>query len=185
MHGIDLTPANLQIAARHLRLNSRESQLQTGDAEFLPYSDGEFDFVYSFGVVHHSPDTEGIVKGIHRVLKPGGRAFVTVYHKHSLFFLWSVLTWDWILHGGFRRESLKARLSRIEYPNDDPNLVIRLYGRQEFADLFRRAGFRNVRASVEHLAPEDIALFGRLVPARVREALGKQLGWYVVIDATS
>jgi ubiquinone/menaquinone biosynthesis C-methylase UbiE len=183
MYGIDLTPQNREITARHLELDGKSSELRTGDAERLPYEDGSFDFVYSFGVVHHSPDTEGIIREIRRVLRPHGRCYVTVYHKHSLFFLWTLLTWEWTLHGGFRKESLKARLSRIEYPNDDPNLVIRLYGRREFARLFRDAGFRRVRATIEHVAPEDVAVFGHLIPRRLREALGKQLGWYVVIDA--
>ena len=47
--------------------------------------------VYSWGVVHHSPDTPRAVAEIHRVLRPGGTARVMIYHKWSLvgYMLWA------------------------------------------------------------------------------------------------
>lgn len=62
------------------------------DAEHLPFPDATFDIVYSYGVLHHSPDTRAAVKEVHRVLKPGGTAIVMVYHHPSWagFMLWGV-----------------------------------------------------------------------------------------------
>jgi ubiquinone/menaquinone biosynthesis C-methylase UbiE len=50
-----------------------------GDAECLPFADGTFDAVVSFGVLHHTPDTAGAVAEVRRVLKPGGLAIVMLY----------------------------------------------------------------------------------------------------------
>ena len=40
--------------------------------------------VYSWGVIHHSPDTPKAVSEIFRVLKPGGIGRVMIYHKWAL-----------------------------------------------------------------------------------------------------
>ena len=56
------------------------------DAEHLEFPDETFDFVWSWGVIHHSANTEAIIREIHRVLKPGGEARVMVYHRNSINF---------------------------------------------------------------------------------------------------
>ncbi|MFQ5691235.1 MAG: class I SAM-dependent methyltransferase, partial [Gemmatimonadota bacterium] len=60
------------------------------DAENLPFDDASFDIVYSWGVLHHTPDVVKAVQQVHRVLRPGGCARVMVYHLRSLtaFMLW-------------------------------------------------------------------------------------------------
>ena len=40
--------------------------------------------VYSWGVLHHSPDTPKAISEVHRVLKPGGLAKIMIYHKYSV-----------------------------------------------------------------------------------------------------
>jgi len=67
-----------------------KSNLRRIDAESLPFEDNYFDIVYSWGVIHHSEDTEKIIKEILRVLKPGGKFLGMIYHRRSLhaFYLW-------------------------------------------------------------------------------------------------
>jgi SAM-dependent methyltransferase len=187
MFGIDLTPRNLEETRRRLRLYGLQSRLTIGDAENLPYGDGTLDFVYSFGVIHHTPDTGRAVSEIHRVLRTGGSCWITVYHRNSLFFWWTVLSVNYALRGGFRKRSLQGQLSLIEHPNTDEDMVIRLYRRQEFQDLFR--GFRSVRGCVRHLLPADLVGLDALFrdpsrPNRLLDWVGRRLGWYVVVEAT-
>ena len=38
----------------------------------LPFADASFDYVYSWGVLHHSPDLARSITELMRVLRPGG-----------------------------------------------------------------------------------------------------------------
>lgn len=88
--GIDLTERAVAHARRRIELFGLASVLSGGDAENLSFEDASFDVVYSWGVIHHSPDTPKAVAEIYRVLKPGGTAKIMIYHKWSLvgYMLW-------------------------------------------------------------------------------------------------
>jgi ubiquinone/menaquinone biosynthesis C-methylase UbiE len=61
------------------------SNLQRLSAESLPFEDGFFDVVYSWGVIHHSEHPERIFDEIVRVLKPGTGEFIgMLYQRRSL-----------------------------------------------------------------------------------------------------
>jgi SAM-dependent methyltransferase len=90
LYGVDLTPRAVAQTRQRFAVMALTSRLSVGDAENLCFPDETFDLVYSFGVIHHSPDTPRCVREIHRVLKPGGKARVMIYHRWSLvgFMLW-------------------------------------------------------------------------------------------------
>jgi SAM-dependent methyltransferase len=110
LHGIDLTPRAVQHTRQRLATFGLASNLAVGDAENVGFRDGSFDLVYSWGVLHHSPDTARAVAEVHRVLKPGGTARIMIYHKWSMVGLML-----WIRYGVLsmrpwtRLESLYAR----------------------------------------------------------------------------
>ena len=83
LHGIDLTARAVEHTRRRLTACGLASQLRVGDAEQLEYPDEYFDRVYSWGVLHHSPDTPRALSEVWRVLKRGG-ARIMMYHKWSL-----------------------------------------------------------------------------------------------------
>ena len=70
--GIDLTERAVEHTRRRLAAFGLTSHLATGDAEHLDFPDDSFDLVYSWGVLHHSPDTPKAIAEVWRVLKPGG-----------------------------------------------------------------------------------------------------------------
>ncbi|MCA6379559.1 MAG: class I SAM-dependent methyltransferase [Cytophagales bacterium] len=90
LSGIDLTERAIRYATQRLSLFGLKSNLAVGDAENLSFSDETFDLVYSWGVIHHSPNTRKCVHEIFRVLKPNGSCKVMIYHKHSMvgYMLW-------------------------------------------------------------------------------------------------
>lgn len=186
MYGIDLTPKHHEITRERLFLYGFESNLIIGDSEKLPYENESFDFVYSFGVVHHTPDTKKAIAEIYRVLKPGGRCWLSVYNKNSIFFWWSIFLVEYLLKMGRRKRSLKQQLSLIEYPNMNENMVIKLYKRREFETMFHY--FSNVKTHIKHLLPVDIAYVSAFYsnpynPNPLLNKIGKKLGWYIVLDA--
>lgn len=89
-HGVDLTQRAIETTRAHLALHGLRSDLRRMDAETLPFPDGSFDVVYSWGVIHHSAHPERIVREIRRVLKPNGLFIGMLYARRSLvvFKLW-------------------------------------------------------------------------------------------------
>jgi ubiquinone/menaquinone biosynthesis C-methylase UbiE len=82
--GVDFSPAAVELARRRFALENRSAQIIHGSITELPVGDETQDFVYSNGVIHHLPETERVVAEMYRVLRPGGRALVMVYHRGSL-----------------------------------------------------------------------------------------------------
>jgi ubiquinone/menaquinone biosynthesis C-methylase UbiE len=88
--GIDLTERAIELTRRRLETFGQVSRLAVGDAENLDFPDETFDRVYSWGVLHHSPNTPKAISEVWRVLKRGGSASIMIYHKWSMvgFMLW-------------------------------------------------------------------------------------------------
>lgn len=93
--GVDISSASLSEARSRLRAEALpDGELMVADAEHLGFADKTFDVVYSYGVLHHVPDTPATIREVHRVLKPGGEARLMIYHAPS----WTGLLL-WAIHG--------------------------------------------------------------------------------------
>jgi SAM-dependent methyltransferase len=82
--GIDLTPTAVNICRKRFALLGLRGEFKVADAQQLPFERDTFDCVCSMGVLHHVPDTEKAVAEIWRVLKPGGRLIIMMYHRNSI-----------------------------------------------------------------------------------------------------
>lgn len=90
-YGVDLTPEAIDHVRRRLEIYGLQpKEIRLADCEHLPYPDGSFDLVYSWGVIHHTPNTERALSEIVRVCRPGGICKLMVYNRHSLaaFYVW-------------------------------------------------------------------------------------------------
>ena len=81
--GVDLTAAAVEATRRHFAVEGLSGTFRRENAERLTFADDTFDLVYSYGVLHHTPDPARAVGEVHRVLKPGGTALVMLYHRRS------------------------------------------------------------------------------------------------------
>lgn len=82
--GVDLSEAYL-VAANNFK-NEKNYQSLQADIAKMPFADDQFDFIFSFGVIHHSPDPKACLKEIFRVLKPGGDICITVYPSYGMYY---------------------------------------------------------------------------------------------------
>ena len=182
--GVDLTPRSIEITQHRFKLYGADGAFMISDAEHLPFRDESFDVVYSNGVLHHTPDTEGAIREVHRVLRPGGVAKVMLYHRNSLNYWVDIV----LRHGILRAEFLRGRsteeiMSRvIEFSDHDARPLVKVYSRREARKLFRL--FNHVRIDVEQLTRSELRFLSPVVSESMLDRLRRRIGWNVIITAT-
>jgi len=128
---IDLTETAVEMTRRRLSLKGLQAEVLQGDAEQLPFADRSFDFVWSWGVIHHSSRTGRVVRQIARVLRPEGECRVMVYNREGAAAKVGILR-EHFLKGGFLRHSVEETLFRTT-----DGFSARHYVKEQFEDLFR------------------------------------------------
>lgn len=79
--GIDLSAA-AEVAARNLA-DRPDVTIYQADVFHLPFKPESFDFIYSIGVLHHTPDCERAFKSLVPLLKPGGQIAIWLYSAYN------------------------------------------------------------------------------------------------------
>jgi ubiquinone/menaquinone biosynthesis C-methylase UbiE len=181
--GIDLTPRSIEIARKRFAVYQQRGEFLLSDAENLAFPDESFDVVYSFGVIHHTPDTERAAAEIHRVLKHGGKAIVMVYHRSSLYYWGGIILKRGLLRGELLKASPDELMSRyVEHTETGGRPLVKAYTRSEVRKLFSR--FSDCRVEVNQLTRQELGILGRLLPENLFQWLARNFGWNVIITAT-
>ena len=210
--GVDLTAAAVELASKRFQLYGLAGKFQTADAENLEFADESFDLVYSHGVLHHTPETQQAIDEVHRVLKPGGRAVVMLYHRDSYNYKINIsilrrvgarlLNWEagvGLVHRvtGEPRDSLRqhAQLLKTEKQsylspeeflsqNTDGagNPLARVYSRREARVLFSK--FSSVTVKTYFLNKRWLPILGSVLPRSLETRLASRWGWHLWIYAT-
>jgi 2-polyprenyl-3-methyl-5-hydroxy-6-metoxy-1,4-benzoquinol methylase len=128
---VDLSPTSVEATRRRLELKGLTARVMESDAESLSFADKSFDFIWSWGVIHHSARTGRVVRQIARLCRSSGECRVMVYNRNSSW-AFSILVKDHLAGGGFLRRSFEETL----YKSSD-GFTARFYVREQFEDLFR------------------------------------------------
>ena len=181
--GVDLTPRSIEITRHRFRLYDAGGTFMISDGEHLPFRDESFDVVYSNGVLHHTPDTAGAIREVHRVLRPGGTAKVMLYHRNSLNYWFDIVLRRGVLHAEFLRgRSVAEIMSRVvEFSSHDARPLVKVYSRKEARELFSL--FKNVVVEVEQLTRAELRFLAPLVSETMLDKLRKRIGWNVIVTA--
>jgi len=209
--GVDLTEAAIELSRKRFELFGLRGAFRVADAENLDFTDESFDLVYSHGVLHHTPDTARAVREIHRVLKPGGRAIVMLYHRGSYNYRIGIrvlrragarlLKSESVLrivhrltaepidslreHARLVKGNTNGYLASDEFLSQSTdgagNPLARVYSRRETRELFR--DFREVDLRAYFLNKRFIPLIGSMLPRSVESALASRWGWHLWIYA--
>jgi 2-polyprenyl-3-methyl-5-hydroxy-6-metoxy-1,4-benzoquinol methylase len=161
---VDLTEAAVRATKTRLTQKGLVARVQEADAEELPFDTGEFDLVWSWGVIHHSAHTTRIVREIARVLAPDGAARVMVYNRDSLIAR-LILARYYLLGGEFRHRDP----DEVLWSHTDGYLA-RYYHREQFEDLFR--GFFATAGAVVLGQETDVVPLPRGLRRRPLDRLG-------------
>lgn len=181
--GVDLTPRSIQISRQHFAVYGARGDFAISDAEHLPFADESYDVVYSNGVLHHTPDTAGAVREVHRVLRPGGQARVMLYHRGSLAYWGQVIVRHGILGGELLRGNSPVEImgKYVEFNEGGGNPLVKVYSRREARKLFSM--FSEVKVQVEQLTRPELYFLGSIIPAGIFQRLERSIGWNLIISA--
>jgi 2-polyprenyl-3-methyl-5-hydroxy-6-metoxy-1,4-benzoquinol methylase len=181
---IDLTSTAIEATRRRLALTGLRAQVLQCDAENLPFTTGTFDFVWSWGVIHHSSRTARIVREIARVLNRAGACRVMVYNREGMPARICFIR-DYILKGGFVRQSYEETLYR-----SSDGFSARFYVREQIEDVFR-AFFKDVSSEVCGQESDAIPLPSPLrrwvlsvVPEKYLSKAQARRGAFILISAS-
>jgi SAM-dependent methyltransferase len=162
---IDLTEKAVENTRRRLELQGLPADIRRMDAEKMDFPDGEFDLVWSWGVIHHSSDTERIIQQVSRVLKPGGEFRLMVYHRRSLSGLYCL--GRGLLTGKFFKGMSTQEV--LSFYTD--GYLARFYTRRELRELLMHCGFSQVDTQVLGQKSELLPLPGKGACGKLKRAL--------------
>ena len=95
---VDLNPTSIEQTRKRFDLMKLNGRIEPMDGRHLTLPDASFDYSYSWGVLHHSPDLDQSLKEMMRVLKPGGGFGLMVYNRRSFLYWYKTLLTEGLLH---------------------------------------------------------------------------------------
>lgn len=171
--GIDLSKESVALAKQRFEVMGLDGQFFVEDASNDLTKYGQFDLVYSCGVLHHYPDIDSILDNIHTVLKPGGDLRFMVYARDS---------WKYAM--------IQAGLDQFEAQSGCP-----------YADVYTKEDIHNLldgKFNVESIEQAHCFMYNvpkykqhifelepwfEAMPEEMREAVKKYLGWHLLVVA--
>jgi ubiquinone/menaquinone biosynthesis C-methylase UbiE len=143
--GIDITDYAIKSTSERFRLSALSGVLLRMDAEAMEFEDNSFDFIWTWGVIHHSADTRNILREMARVLRPGGRAITMVYHRNA----WNYYIWNGFFQGLLRGDLFRSKSVHATMQRYTDGALARYYTVAEWRSLVGK--FFEV---------EDISIYG-------------------------
>jgi len=129
--GVDLTKRAVETAKKHFKLFGVDGKFIQTNAERLPFDDNTFDLVYSFGVLHHTPNFQDAFDEVHRVLKPGGKAIVMLYARGWKHYFFRVF-----IHGFLLFEFLRFGIQKTYDRNSDGKSLTYIFSKSQIKNIF-------------------------------------------------
>jgi 2-polyprenyl-3-methyl-5-hydroxy-6-metoxy-1,4-benzoquinol methylase len=162
---VDLTERGVSMTQRRLALRGLIADVRRMDAEEIVFPADEFDFVWSWGVIHHSSNTQRIVQQVYRVLKPGGEFRVMVYHVRSF---WAWLSYFRGVVSGKVFQGMSAQDILNRYTD---GYRAQFYTKAEFTALLALCGFSRIETRALGQKSELLPIPGKGVSGRIKRAL--------------
>ena len=188
---VELSSESLRIAEQRADVMGVADRIKfvQADAEELTktLTDGPYDLVYSFGVIHHTPHPDRALAEMRALAAPGGTLKLMVYHRRS----WKVF---WIVAGQGRGRFWKTDELVSEHSEAQTGCPVTFsYTRREGRELVERSGFRVRDLSVDHVFPYRIRdyveyryvreLYFRWMPEPLFRAFERRFGWHLLVTA--
>ena len=164
---VDLTEAAIAIAKERAEREGYDIDYRVANAEELNIPENTYDKVYSFGVLHHTPDIQKSIDEVNRILKPEGKAIIMLYAKYSLVNF---------IHRLFSLPYESPRNLKDHCP------VVYTYSKKELEELF--SNFKNIELRKTYPFTYGFRFISSWLPVSFKKFLGNYIGWHWMIIAT-
>ena len=173
--GIDLSAESVAMSRQRFELFGLAGEFHVMDAAdgAAVAGLGQFDLVYSCGVLHHYPDMTACLDNIHNALRPNGEFRMLVYAKNS---------WKYAM--------IQKGLDQFEAQSDCP--YAKAYSKEEIYDLLE-GQFEVLRIRQDHNFMYNVPKYRQgeyelepwfaAMPEDMRAAVKEYLGWHLLIKA--
>jgi ubiquinone/menaquinone biosynthesis C-methylase UbiE len=182
MTAVDLNPTAIERTRRRFELHGLDGDIQLADGRSLQFDDDAFDYAYSWGVLHHSPDIEQSLTELMRVVRPGGGFGVMLYHRRSLL-QWYVTDY---LEGFLHMENrflnpleLASRYGDAAREEGNPHTwpMTKAEVRAAFAPFSDDVAIRVLGTDVDGVLDQVTPGLGAAVPAFFKKPWARRFGW--------
>ena len=171
--GVELSEASLDLTRKRFDIYRLKGRFILCNAEHLGdhVERNHFDLVYSFGVIHHSPNQRAIVEEIRKVIRDDGEFRCMLYAKNS----WK----DIMIEAGFDQPEAQRGCP-----------IATTYTVEMVHDLFRGL-FEVASVTQAHIFPYvvekyvnyeyELQPWFKAMPPEMFAALERRLGWHILI----
>lgn len=174
---VDFTEVAVTLTRNVLRKYG--GQVARSSATTLPFREGVFDVVYSFGVIHHIPDIDSVLNQISYILSQNGTFMGMVYNKESL--LYAYLMYHYGIKEHLIETMSEEQLISHFSERREGCPYTKAYGIDEFRDLLIKHGFSNVDIRVFYNA-FDLPGYKRKVKFQFDDS-ELNMGWHLAFKA--
>ncbi len=188
---VDLSGRSIALAKQHAEANALAGKIEFYQAnaeelsKILPVE--EYDLIFSFGVIHHTPHPEKVLKELQRFLNPNGQIKIMVYYRYA----WKVF-WILMKYGRFQFWNLSEHVAiHSEAQTGCP--ITYTYSKSQACELLGNQGFKPIDMQIGHIFPYRIreyvkneyvkVWYFRFLPARLFQFFEKKFGWHLCITA--
>ena len=172
---VELSAASLELARRRFEVYGLKGRFYHGNAETVDQLVGptQFDLVYSFGVIYHTPNPRAVIESARRVVKPDGELRIMLYAQNS----WKAI----MIEAGFDQPEAQAGCP-IAFTYTEASVRDLLAGCFEPTEIRQDHIFPYVIEKYVRYEYEPQPWF-KAMPEAMFRALERRLGWHMLITA--
>ena len=169
--GIDISDKTLEIAQKRFDVFNLDGKLLCENIETYKNNFNKYDLIYSFGVLHHTPDMNKALTRITDLLKPNGELKIMLYSTNS-----------------WKKFCIDSNIDQYEAQSGVP--IANTYTKTEVIELLNEK-FKDIEITQTHIFQYKIEKYKKYeyekenwfkaMPENLIKCLEDNLGWHLLV----